>query len=376
MSLLQDAKSQYIDDNGKARMLKYEFEKKKVSLMISPVAPLSLPNKRKIAIAPLKTALNFIKKYNLKILSQEKIAETDEIKGLWVKVPEDDLSIYYSYIPIEPAESIKNYPFSEPTKLDPLSIKGTSKLQEYRKSRKIAEFLKIYTLYTYALNPEDFDESWFVVDPEHDYDIEKLNKKLTKNNSVMYNSGGYLIVPTQETITRLMSYLDIQLLTDKPGIMSLANVKTIEKYYQSVSDFKPADNQLIFTSSDSVKRWKKEAEKIEGIFTVSQNLIPRSIEPYFYRTPKISNNRLHIIQNIRSGSPEDAAIVSYKWIKDKINLGYFPVDRIAFPDDIPYKAYTNNGLLLKHGKETKNETMASLIFYEETESYGAILFLE
>lgn len=381
MSIFEGARTQYIDDNGKTRMLTFKFQGKILSFMTSPIPPLDLPNERTISEVPLNVALKFIKEKGLRIVSQDGSKEAG-IKGLWIEMKEENPLIYYGYIPVEQTDALDGYDFAEPTKNDPLRVNPEeSDLQKFRKSRKIAEFLKKYTLYTYALNADEFDveaPTWFVVNPNHAYDIEKLNKKLyVKKNDVIYDSSGYIIVPTQETADKLLSYLRIQLVSNKPGVLALADVKTVEDYYQTVSDFRSSENQLIFTSAESVKRWKKEASRVEGTSNVSQNLLPYASEPYFYKTPKIANGRLHIVQNVKSGKLEDATAVSYKWIKDKVNIGYniTDTDKIAMPNDVPYRAYTNSGLLLKHGMVKDGASVATVIFYDDNESYGAVLFL-
>jgi len=369
--LFDEVKSQYIDDNGKTRMLNYTYKGKHLSLMTSPLPPFDLPVVKKISEAPKDTALKFIKSKKLKIVSQN--GTEDEIKGFWVETDEEDSDIYYGYIPISPSAALKDVEFSENTKMIPLQEDSKkSELQLFRRNKKIAEFLKIYTLYTYALHPDEFDEKWFVVNPNHEYNIESLDKKLVEGNNVMYDKDGYLIVPSKETITKLLGYLQIRLVNDKPGVMSLGGAKKMDDYYQSISDFRSAPNQLIFTSENGIFRWKRDMIRSESNRTVSQNLLPDATEPYFYKTHKIKNGLLHIIQNVRGGNLKNATAVGYKWIKDRVNTGYAEPDKRALPENISYILYTNNGQVDKKKEGTKE--YAPIIFYEDG-TYGAILFL-
>ncbi len=391
-NIFLEAKSQYIDNNGKTRMLNFKYKGAQLSLITSPVPPLDLPINDKIVDVPIDTALNFIKHHKLE-LKQKELAADDvprethsAVKGLWVETRDENSGIYYGYIPISSSGKISDLPTviqkldsAEPTKNDPLRVphpRGNSKLQKYRSNKKIADFLKIYTLYTYSLELEKFSKKSFIVIENYKYDIEKLNKKLIAGNDVMY-AKGKLIVPSAETITKLMGYLKISLANNRPDVLKLATATSIEDYYQSISDFRPATNQLIFTSSNGVLRWKREMARVENRNTVSQNLQPQYIYPYFYKTPKIRNNSLHIIQNVENGSLENAVIVSYQWVKSKVNVGYLPTDTLALPpiEEISYSAYTNNGILsTSRGKGKTNDISASVIFYEDG-TYGAILFL-
>lgn len=375
--LFSGATSQYIDDNGKARMINYKVKGGTLSLMTSPIPPLNLPTVKEISKISKDKALKFVKDRNLQIVSQD--GNEKEIKGFWVEQIEENSKIYYGYIPIVPSTPINNAEFAEETKIPPLeeeTDQKESELQVFRRNRKIAEFLKKYTLYTYALHPEKpedggFDRTWFVVDPDHEYDVEKLDKRLfVDGNDIIYDENGYIIVPSDETADRLMGYLDICLTNDKPGVMGLANESKIEDYYQSISDFRSAPNQLIFTSENGVLRWKRETARAERDKTVSQNLYPKTSEPYFYKTPKIKGGRLQIIQNVQDGSLENAAAVSYKWMKDKVNVGYSP-DKIALPESIPTVSYTKNGRVPGGARGSE---AAPVMFYEDG-SYGAILFL-
>lgn len=371
--LFSGAISQYIDDNGKARMVNYKVKGGILSLMTSPIPPLNLPNEREVLRTTKENAIKFVKDRKLQISSQD--GSKDSIKGLWVEMQEENSEIYYGYIPILSSKPIENVEFAEETKLPPLEVKTEvqeSELQVFRRNRKIAEFLKKYTLYTYALHPEEFDRSWFVVDPDHTYDIESLDKKLTQND-VMYDEDGYLIVQSDEIADRLMGYLNICLANDRPGVLNLAGKSKIEDYYQTVSDFRSAPNQLIFTSENGVLRWKRELARAERDRTVSQNLHPGSSEPYFYKTPKINKGALHIIQNVKDGSLENAKAVSYKWIKDRVNIGYSP-DKTALPENISSVSYTNNGPVPGGKRKGETEEFVPVIFYEDG-SYGAILFL-
>jgi hypothetical protein len=389
-TLFEDIKSQYVDDNGKTRMINY----KNLSLMTSPLPPLDVPMDRTIIETSVKTALDFIKKKGLVLKSQDGNSE-DGIQGFWVESAEgNNTGIYYGYIPVQVTPALDDVPFVESTQLDPLRTDETSELSNFRRVRKIADYLKQYVLYSYALNPttdeqQGFDASWFTVIPDHTYEIEKLNKKLFVNdsqigfNDVFYSketssetssetSFPYLIVTSEQIRDDLMKYLHTELLNDTPGVLDMASKTMIQDYYQTVTDFRPSESQLIFMNKNGLLRWKKEHARSKDSLLVSSSLKPDESEPYFYRNPKIRKDALMVIQNIKDGLKENAIFVSHKWISDRVNVGYLGASNKIDAANISTTIYTDQGILSSKPK-TKTDATASILHYGN-EKYAAILF--
>lgn len=375
--LFKGAASQYIDDTGKTRMLNF----KGLSLMVSPIPPLELVVEELAVIeSTLDRALDFIKSRGLTITSQDGDEQDKKIQGLWVETSSEGSTsgIYYGYIPILPSNALPNVDFVISTKNDPLRTDSTSLLENFKLARKVADFLKIYTLYTYALDPESFGDGSkaYVIKPDHIYDIEKLQKRLfKKDNDVMYHKDK-LVVLNEEIKTNLMAYLKVSILNDRPGVLALASTTTTDVYYQSVSDFKPSPNQLIFTSKAAVLRWKREIEKTKDNLIVSQILQKSKQDPYFYRNPNLKRNQLVIIQNVNGGTLEKAISVSDKWIKDRVNPGFstedLSADTLSKVKKESLVTYAEGGEISKTGGKIKNRH--SVILYDDG-SYAAVLFL-
>ena len=369
--LFRDAVGQYIDGNGKTRMLQYTFQGTSLSLMTSPIPPLDLPTDTKIYTVGLKRALDFIKEKNFQITYQDG-NKTDGIQGIWIETREENPGIYYGYVPIQISKYVKDVPFAEPTKNDPLRTDDVSDLANMRFLRRTATFLKQYVLYSYALNPDEFGEDSFVVIPGHKYDIDSLNKRVFKTgNSVMY-SGDKLVVTSEKIRDHLLNYLKVQLLNDKDGVENMKNIKTVVDYYQSIPDFRPFENQLIFMNKNGLLRWRTEIERSSNQNEVSSRLIPSWIEPYFYRNPRIRKNHLMIVQNVKYGTLERALTVALRWIKDKVNLGY-DVEPASDYAEISYVIYSDSGEIEK--KKLKTPETAAIIRYDGVpHQYAAILF--
>jgi hypothetical protein len=386
-TIFENVASQYVDNNGKTRMLNYALSGGTLSLVVSPIPPLDSPViniKKDIKLATMAVAVDFMKARGL--LAVEQDGNKDEgIQGIWVETKEQNSGIFYGYIPIAPSKKIiGNIPFSQrndPIRTDPLP---QSELMIFRQNRKIAEILKQYTLYTYALHPEDFDENYFWVDPNHVYDMDRLGGRLfVDQNDIIYNAG-YIIVPSEDVKQGLMAFLKVSLLNDTPGVMATLNTKTIENYYQTISDFRNQDEQLIFVNKSGLKRWKQESTRGSTASSASTGLgastgtrgpvisafpIVGAKDPYYYKNPKIRRDNLMIVQNVIGGTLERALSVSYKWNTSRINPGYMsPISNIK--DDISYIIYKEMG----EASKEKRKTNFSHIFQYENGDHAALLF--
>lgn len=96
-------------------------------------------------------------------------------------------------------------------------------------------------------------------------------------------------------------------------------------------------------------------------------------EPYFYRNLNIRNADLAIIQNVNQGSLYAALAVGYKWLEDRVNIGYYPViaGLEGVISKISYDIYHEAGEVEK--KEGVLKKNVSILNYQNM--YSAILFL-
>ena len=126
-----------------------------------------------------------------------------------------------------------------------------------RRNRKIAEFLKEYALFTYAHFQPEKIEDIFIVVPTHEYEIERLDKKLFfENNDVMYEDG-LMIVTSDEMKARLISYVRVKILNNSKFVEDMKNKTVIDTYYQGLVDFRANSEEIIFTSKLGVWKWKQ-----------------------------------------------------------------------------------------------------------------------
>lgn len=341
MSLFENVKSQRIDDNGKTRMLTYETG---ICLMTSPLPPLDMPIDQKIREVTREDAEAFIKTHGLEITMQDGDPEDALIQGFWVRsAKRSNSGVYYGYIPIEVSDAVPNIDFIPPALNDPLRTDTSSELESMYHARKVADFLKQYTMYEYSLDPEGFSEESFVVMSDHHYTISLLEKKLYKeDNDIMYSDDGKLIVPSEDVRDRLVTFLRTQLLNDTPGVMSYRNRAVVKDYYRTLSDFRKVPEQLVFLTRLSLVRWKTESTRGRLQNEVITYIRPDTFEPYLYRNYSISKGRLAIVQNVEDGSLEGALSVAEKWEIDRVNSGY-RTDISKAPERVTYTVYTEDG---------------------------------
>lgn len=350
-------------------MLNYDMG---ISLMTSPLPPLDLPSTDLILEPPIGSAIEFITQKGLEVVSQDGNPEQG-IQGLWVTTYEENPGIYYGYIPIEVSEPITDVPF-ETKRNDPLRTDSESELEQMRTYRKIAEFLKQYTLYTYSLSPDTFSEESFTIVPDHTYDLDRLKKRyFVEGNTVMYSSDGKIIVTSEEVRDRLMSYLSVQIVKDPGSIAAIRNTTSMIEWYQSIPDFRVAKNQLIFLTKNALVKWRDETlqSQTRSNMSVSTRIITTMTDPYFYRNPDIRSGSLVILQNVKNAFLDRAISVAYKWAIDKINMGYGS-EILPNIGDISYVIYTHSGKSETHKKQT--DRLAS-VYSIDHDAYCAMLFL-
>lgn len=379
MSIFENVRSQYIDDNGKCRALIYDD----ITLTTSPLPPLDVPQVglEDIIVAPIDRVNEFIKRHDLKIVEQDGSEEDKLIQGVWVLSTVTPAPIVFGYIQVEIPEngtnSLPDIPFSRPETTDPLFTGTYSELDEMRKNSRIANYLKQYSLFEWANDPENFGIDTFYVKPDHEYDIQSLNNLFVKDNDVLYYRG-WLIVPDEDTAKRLVNYVKVAVFND-PSIQSrYADRKAMDgsSLYTSITDFRREKKQLVFMGRDAVLQWKMERARELVNTNVYSTPRPHVKEPYYYRNLSIKNGRLMIIQNTQDGTLPMALAVSKNWEIRRVNEGYTPDRNIYIPEkNLSFEVYTEEGKT--HNSETKgtDENPRLRVFSYEDGSYGAVLFL-
>jgi hypothetical protein len=370
--------SQYIDSNGKARMLTYNNN---ISLMTPPFPPFDKEENIEMNIinSKLLDVLDFIKMRNLIITQQYGDNQTKIIKGLWVKSKKSNIDgLIYGYIPIVDSKELENINYSSISLFNLLEVENTSTLNNYRLLRKKAFFLKQYVLYHYSITSKMLTYDNFIVNPNHKYDINSLNKKLILNNPVIYQNGK-IIVSTNKTRDNLINFLKISLSVNQEYVMSYANRTIVKNYYEQLSDFRKTSNQLIFDSDLGLLLYFKTKNNIKYHNKIRKYLEPKelSITPFYYRDYKINNGKIAILQQNDFSDLNDALRVSEMWGNDRENgMIEFTNYTGSFEKEVNYIVYTNEGkseIFNPNIENTSNEIYSLLEL--EKNKYASLLFL-
>lgn len=332
MTFFRNLESQYIDENGKTRMLNYSSN---ISLVVDPIPPLNLPTSNIIHTVTKKEAIDFANGYGLKVVSQDK--EEDKTVGIWV---EERTSNIKGYIPTDPIQPLKNVGIAPTSEKDPIRVENISRLEEMQTNRKIADYLKQYTLYEYSKDPENFGEDNFVVVPDHEYDISSIGNQLVPNNKVMYQNKK-LITLSYDMTSRLLSFLEVKLVNDRSEVLEYKDRVVLKDYFRTLSDFRSTPEQYIFLTKESMLRWRDEKYSRNNEQIVSY-FIRDTVEPYIFRHPKFIKGKISIIQNVKDGDLDLCLEVGEKWAKDKVNIGYHPTKKLA-SERVHYTVYSEDG---------------------------------
>lgn len=358
--------SQYIDRHGKCRMLTYENG---VSLMTSPLPPIDMKVTDEYSTTNFRTAFEFVKKKNLVLSELDGIPETGVIQGLWVKPRSINGGIEYGYIPVEIeniSSQIRGTPlekvtFSSLTINDPMRTNTSSELKEFLFYKKLTSYLLQFTYLEYSLNPKRFEQHLaaprsssemissddiYIVDPDHSYGngktLDGIFPRVLDIGDETFYSGGRIIVPSEDIKERLIYNLRLQLINNPVPIVNFALDNRVRGKYQSIFDFRKAQQQLIFMSRGSLEMWKNQDKNSEHVLQ-QKFLPPEEMNPYFYQNSELNSGRPVIIQNNEGGILEDAVTVSRMWTYSRINIGNEFHLVTGSNDNFTYRIYEETG---------------------------------
>lgn len=356
--LLKKVTGQYIDDDGKTRVLFFD----RLSICVSPIPPLNVEVLKKVYEVSLDDALKFIEKNSLTLKYYNKFTFFENKSlGLGISFEKDFIDYGYIFILSDsklPRDvSTENLP-------DPIRTEDTSRLELVNRNKKIASILMQHTLYDYSNNPSSFSKDNFVVVPSHIYDISQLSKMFKKNTALYSNKK--LIVQSEEMREKLLSYLEIQLLNDTPGVLKYKNRIFLTNFYKKITDFRQNPKQNIFIGINMLKESTKHNN---DKFKIIYKLLPRTIkEPYFYKNYYISNSTLFLVQNVHDNTLEKSLGICKVWAEEKINPGY-GYNMLLDISLLNYEIYSETGLI----KKALDYTIDRLMVIKRQDKYSALL---
>lgn len=347
------AQRQFIDSNGKCRVLIYVRGGGEISLFTRPLAPsnnltiATFITRKPPGVAKLPVILDFCNEMGLKLVkvhrlgglsglsgakegASERSETAPEYVGLTVTDPSVPL-LRRAYIAIRSSDPPPGIPITSDSG-DPLLTSTSSPIDHFRKTRRVADIIMAYVLWTYSralqgLGP--FEDGWedeesFVIEPTDDLDyysdeISALGSRLYYDGNDSIYSKGKIRVTSREMMIRLLAWLKVQIVRNPGLVASYWENKTIPDYYKTISDFRTSEKQLIFVNRTGLGSWiQNRALATSHRNRVLTSLDLGSVDPYFYFWGGV----VYMIQNVEGGVRESAAEVVRYWVAHRRNLGW------------------------------------------------------
>lgn len=314
---LEIIKSQVIDSYGKTRQLNIEFEGSVISMIISPIPPISVIETEDDTIfyITVKKALKFMKTYNVKIESQSVIKNfVKEINGLLgnVKV----------FIPVEDSKEIGDIPIIQSVYYPEYT---SSQLNIYNKNKKMARYLSEYIFWIFSKffheKKQDTITDKFLANfaqkkliIQKDWEYSDISKTFSLKSSII--KDGKIVVTSDEMLKRLMYVLKLYSIRDLKNLINYHERTVIVNFYEDIHDFTQYSTQVILYGEDTVDKWINESK----IFHTLTNKVFIGIRsPYFFRNSLISPE-VYLAQNVSDLSK--ALNICHTWRKYQYNPGF------------------------------------------------------
>ncbi|AHA45992.1 putative early transcription factor large subunit [Insectomime virus] len=291
--LLSQATDQYIDSFGKCRTLFFGS----VALIISPIAPLDIPEKKKVfTTSRFSKAKEFLGELGMDIVSQE-LDQEGRTTGIHISMEGSGLDL--CFLPLVSQEKLKNVPVAKSVTIP----KGESSLKIFRAKRTVASRLVEYGIALSAKLERFLENKDFVVD--ENFDIEQV--RLDPQSLVVDEK---LRIPSQVFIERIKFAVS-------SSIKNLPFSKIQTEQFKTVSDFTIIPNTVVFLSERALNIWVKNFEAQDTTLMVKTRQDIATTLPYFF-----DDSKLLLVQNVKDGKRETAGFVVDRWRKKGANPGY------------------------------------------------------
>jgi hypothetical protein len=309
--------SQYIDSYGKTRRININYEGINISLITSPIQPLSI---KEDSLSPVyKTTTEIASKIfnllNIQIESQTINGNSlQEINGIFGNVN--------ITIPINDEEPLQNISINKTGLHFPDS--QTSALDIYNKNKKISRYIKEYTLWLFSIYIDEnkieqltdevfvnFSQDKIIIKP-FTYTI--VPKTFSLKSKLMESKK--LIVSSEELLKRLMYFLRLYSTRNKKELYNYHTHNFIKDYYVDITDFDIFPEQVILQGENSIDKWIQESR---FKYNIQETIITGQNIPYFFKNPNIYNDKVFLAQNALS--LDKAVSISVNWQKQGYNIG-------------------------------------------------------
>lgn len=385
--------SQYIDDHGKMRAITFEKDSNLITIIPSvPCQPKNLRGDKSIKRADVQTLISIFSKD--RILSITKDRETGWIDGVWYKSSTNQ----EVYVPIQPINIKSEYPIGPS---NPIFTQGNFIVDKLIKLRRklniiiqLIQWLYDFLFLEFRDNAlEKFKELVNITNQPENYDISKVPKRLPDVKShkevlehlkifipTLVNNDNKLTFHNTIFAERIYEMLKVY----EPHLdLGVKIKKEIKDYYFTEQDFTMSKDSLVFLKKQDLETWisSLKVTKHEEYFRIHEKInknLSNYLNPYIY---KDKDNKFYIVQNVVNGEKEKAMIVSYYWVKNKINIGSDP--KFTINKTYHCRVYGISPDFFLRLIETipgEENIIANILYYgtkiEEEKPYAALLELQ
>lgn len=305
--------SQFIDNLGKTRMIKIEYQNKQFTLFTNPLPPLNIPNQKYEIIKLTQTeAMSFISENNASIISQSKNEIHIKIGNTMMFIPVIDL---------EEIESVPNVTFR-------IFERSDSHFNKFKREKRFAKYYTENCLYHFSKYLNEFEnlEERNEINLANDFLNERTVNGTLNVNEEIYNNfdnknlllGNKLIVPNNLK-SRIQYILAWSLRRKYDDIRNYQNSYHLYNFYEYPSDFAQFDNSIIIKGIDYTTNWVKN--RTSFALSIYKEIKPFNKQYLLLREENMSENikeNMYLIQKAKS--LQNAMFISRFW-RDN---GYIP----------------------------------------------------
>ena len=272
--------SQFIDQYGKVRALKFNNGKNIINMFTSPLPPFNIQTEtldKFLQKNKYENLQKFINENNIKITQQSTHNNKTNIVGGYFG------NVFCSFLINEVNDlNLEEYSFNLP-------LNNTkSKLQEFEDNKKTAFILSQHFIFNYSkfihtkkleeMNNNsiiNFVSNKILIDPNFQYNLVLDNKFDNKG----FYKGDKLTVTNEQIIRNLIYILRKDIKFKSQIVLDYYKLKYIPGYYQNISDFKIYPLQVLIQGENRVQEYiqtPKFDNKIYEFVQVSKKI------PYFF----------------------------------------------------------------------------------------------
>lgn len=311
---------QVIDSYGKTRRIDIVYKDKDVTILTDPIPPLAIPeakNKSNVHVIKGKRALEMLKTFGAKVVSQtidkETVKEINAVMGnVNISIPVIE-QLPFDSIPI--SDNGLHYPEETESYMD-----------LYNNNKKLARYITEYSFWLFSqyLNAKgkdiindkllaNFAKKNIQIIPNFQY--KKVKKIFSMKGGVMKDNK--LVVTSEDMLKRLMYVLKLYSIRNLPSLIEYRKHNVITHFYVDITDFTYNPRQVILHGDESVDIWIQEnrfSHVLHDKIVIGQRI------PYFFKN-NLVENKVFLAQNTET--LDKAIAISLNWQRNGYNPGTY-----------------------------------------------------